>query len=76
MVYGHDTEDVRLPLNVQRAHALASGLFDRFEICSTFEREEDYVVGWTDYLFGVRQLPHHGAATFFVERWGPTQAEA
>ncbi len=70
-IYGHDTEDVRLPLDVQRAYArsLETGLFDRFEICSTFETEGDDVVAWTDYLFAVRELSTFGSASFFVEQW-------
>lgn len=71
MIYSHDTEDVRLSVNVQRvyARALNTGLFDRFEICSTFETEGDDVVSWMDYLFAVRQLPTLGSATLFVEQW-------
>jgi len=47
LVYGHEEADLRIPLDAQSAYrqALASGLFDRFEVCSAFETEGDHVVG-------------------------------
>lgn len=71
-VYPHDEVDVRLPLPVQVAYrrALESGLFSRFEICSTFEVEDDEVTATTYYLFGVQDFPSLGACLFLVDAWG------
>jgi hypothetical protein len=71
LVYGHEEADLRLPLDAQSAYrqALQAGLFDRFEVCSAFETEDDHVVGAWHYLFGVLDLKSVEPAAFLIATW-------
>jgi hypothetical protein len=70
-VFGHGGVDVRLPLAAQEAyrHAVDSGLFERFEVCATFETEGDAVVAARYYLFGSSDFETMSAVLFHIADW-------
>ena len=53
--------------------ALESGLFSRFEVCSSINVEGDEVVAITHYLFGVQDFTSLVACLFFFVNLGDVE---
>lgn len=75
-ILGYDDVAVRLPVRVQKAyaHAVATQLFEGFEICSSFDTSDEGEAEGPirNYLFGTIQSIYHedqGGEIFLIDTW-------